>query len=48
MFLISGKPIMNVYGSFKTGNSRKENDDDFDDFEELKNELPEDKSKGVE
>jgi len=48
MFLISGKPIMNVSGSFKTGNSRKENDDDFDDFEELKNELPEDKSKGVE
>jgi len=48
MFLISGKPIMNVSGSFKTGNSRKENDDDFDDFEELKNELPADKSKGVE
>jgi len=48
MFLISGKPIMNVSGSFKTGNSRKENDDDFDDFEELKNELPEDQSKGVE
>ena len=48
MFLISGKPIMNVSGSFKTRNSRKENDDDFDDFEELKNELPEDKSKGVE
>ena len=48
MFLISGKPFMNVSGSFKTGNSRKENDDDFDDFEELKNELPEDKSKGVE
>jgi hypothetical protein len=48
MFLISGKPIMNVSGSFKTGNSRKENDDDFDDFEELKNELPEDQSKGME
>jgi hypothetical protein len=48
MFLISGKPIINVSGSFKTGNSRKEKDDDFDDFEELKNELPEDKSKGVE
>ena len=48
MFLISGKPFMNVSGSFKAGNSRKENDDEFDNYEEVKNELPEDKSKGME
>lgn len=48
MFLISGKPFMNVSGSFKAGNSRKENDDEFDNYEEVKNELPEDQSKGME
>ena len=48
MFLISGKPFMNVSGSFKAGNSRKENDDEFDNYEEIKNELPEDQSKGME
>lgn len=48
MFLISGKPFMNVTGSFKAGNSRKENDDEFDNYEEVKNELPEDQSKGME
>ena len=48
MFLISGKPFMNVSGSFKAGNSRKDNDDEFDNYEEVKNELPEDQSKGME
>ena len=48
MFLISGKTFMNVSGSFKAGNSRKDNDDEFDNYEEVKNELPEDKSKGME
>ncbi len=48
MFLISGKPFMNVSGSFKAGNSRRENDDEFDNYEEVKNELPEDQSKGME
>lgn len=48
MFLISGKPFMNVSGRFKAGNSRKENDDEFDNYEEIKNELPEDQSKGME
>ena len=48
MIVITGKPFMNVSGSFKAGNSRKDNDDEFDNYEEVKNELPEDQSKGME
>jgi hypothetical protein len=46
-FLISGKPFMQASSSFSAGKKRKnndENDDSYDDYEEVKNELPEDKS----
>jgi hypothetical protein len=42
-FLLSGKPFMQVNSSFYAGN-KKDDSDSFDDFEEVKNELPEDKS----
>jgi hypothetical protein len=42
-FLLSGKPFMQVNSNFYAGN-KKDDTDSFDDFEEVKNELPEDKS----
>lgn len=43
-FLISGKPIVNVKTGYYAGRKKDKDDDSFDDFEEVKNELPEDKS----
>jgi hypothetical protein len=44
MFLISGKPFVQVNSSFSAGSKKKNDDNSFDDYEEVKNELPEDKS----
>jgi hypothetical protein len=43
-FLISGKPFVNVKTGYYAGKKKDKDDDSFDDFEEVKNELPEDKS----
>jgi hypothetical protein len=43
-FLISGKPFVNVKTGYYAGRKKDKDDDSFDDFEEVKNELPEDKS----
>ncbi|MFM7667043.1 MAG: hypothetical protein ACKO7D_02500 [Bacteroidota bacterium] len=43
-YLISGKPFINVKTGFYSGSKKDKDDDSFDDFEEIKNELPEDKS----
>jgi hypothetical protein len=43
-FLISGKPFVNVKSGYYAGRKKDKDDDSFDDFEEIKNELPEDKS----
>ena len=43
-FLISGKPLVNVKTGYYAGRKKDKDDDSFDDFEEVKNELPEDKS----
>lgn len=43
-YLISGKPFINVKTGFYSGRKKDKDDDSFDDFEEIKNELPEDKS----
>lgn len=43
-FLISGKPFVNVKTGYYAGRKIDKDDDSFDDFEEVKNELPEDKS----
>ena len=43
-YLISGKPLLNVKTGYYAGRKKDKDDDSFDDFEEIKNELPEDKS----
>ena len=43
-FLISGKPLVNIKTGYYAGRKKDKDDDSFDDFEEVKNELPEDKS----
>lgn len=43
-YLISGKPFINVKTGFYSGRKKDKDDDSFDDFEEIKNELPDDKS----
>jgi hypothetical protein len=43
-YLLSGKPLLNVKTGYYAGRKKNKDDDSFDDFEEVKNELPEDKS----
>ena len=43
-YLLSGKPLLNVKTGYYAGRKKDKDDDSFDDFEEVKNELPEDKS----
>ena len=43
-YLLSGKPLLNVKTGYYGGRKKDKDDDSFDDFEEVKNELPEDKS----
>ena len=43
-YLLSGKPLLNVKTEYHAGRKKDKGDDSFDDFEEVKNELPEDKS----
>jgi hypothetical protein len=43
-FLISGKPFLNIKSSYYSGRKKDKDDDSYDDFEEINNELPEDKS----
>jgi hypothetical protein len=43
-YLLSGKPLFNVKTGYYAERKKDKDDDSFDDFEEVKNELPEDKS----
>ena len=43
-YLLSGKTLLNVKTGYYAGRKKDKDDDSFDDFEEVKNELPEDKS----
>jgi hypothetical protein len=43
-YLLSGKHLLNVKTGYYAGRKKDKDDDSFDDFEEVKNELPEDKS----
>jgi hypothetical protein len=45
MFMLSGKPLFQVNSRFSAGRKRnkKDDEDSFDDYEEVKNELPGDK-----
>ena len=43
-YLLSGKPLLNVKTGYYAGRKKDKDDDSYDDFEEVKNELPEDKS----
>lgn len=43
-YLLSGKPLLNVKTGYYAGRKKDKDDDSYDDYEEVKNELPEDKS----